>query len=100
MTAKYCIDAHNLPAHELIGLDAKVVKSADVKKMGLSGRIVDETKNMFEIEGRGRIMKIPKREVVMEFRLSGKSLGKIECSRIISRPEDRIKNFFKKGRGA
>ena len=97
---KYCINSRNLPAHELIGLNAKVIKSADANKMGLSGRIVDETKNVFEIEERGKTMKIPKREVVMEFRLSGKSLGKIECSRIICRPEDRIKNYFKKGRGA
>ncbi len=100
MTAKYLIDAHNLPAHELIGLNAKVIKSPDAGKIGLSGKIVDETKNMFEIEKRGKTMKIPKREAVMEFRLSGKKLGVIECSRIICRPEDRIKNYFKKGRGA
>ena|SRR3989344_2006124 len=100
MTVKYCIDGNNLPAHELIGLNAKVVKSPDAGKIGISGRIVDETRNMLEIEERGKTMKIPKREVVIEFRLSGKSLGKIDCSRIICRPEDRIKNYFKKGRGA
>ncbi len=95
---KYCINSQNLPAHELIGLNARVIKSPDANKIGISGRVVYETKNTFEIEVGGKIKKIPKREALMEFGLSGKKLGIISCSEIVCRPEDRIKNYFKKAR--
>ena len=49
----YCITKENLMAHEMIGLEAKIVQSSDSSRLA-SGLVVDETKNTFVLESSGK----------------------------------------------
>ena len=77
-----------LARSELIGLDVKIVESENQFNRGIKGKIIDETKNMFEIKTKEARKKIIKSQCVFDFReqkmqINGKSLS--------SRPEKRIK---------
>jgi len=40
----------NLPKHELIGLEVKVVDSTDESLVGINGEVLDETQSLLRIE--------------------------------------------------
>lgn len=94
----YEITRENLPAHELIGLNAKVVKSVDSKKIGVKGKVVNETKNILELENNNVIKKIPKKEVVFEFEIGNEKV-KIAGKILNEKPENRVKEFWRKYHG-
>jgi len=89
------ICAENLLLHELNGLQVKIVKSNDRSKTGLQGRILRETKKVFEIGTKKGVKKIQKRECVFEFEIGGKKV-RVDGKLLEARPEDRIKVFSKK----
>ena len=77
------ITPKNVLKHELIGLKVRVDKSKNKNLIGLTGEVVDETRNML-ILGDGR--KLIKENITIEMNgtvLDGKG--------IIGRPENRIK---------
>ncbi|MEK6958200.1 MAG: ribonuclease P protein component 1 [archaeon] len=90
----YCITAENIRAHEMIGLNAKVIGSAERSRIGLSGKIVDETRNTFVIESHGVEKIVPKAEAVFEFEL-GKEKVKVDGKDILYRPEARTKALWR-----
>lgn len=69
---------------ELIGINVKV------PRLGIEGRIIDETKNMFTIETKKGIKKVIKMNNRFDFEI-GKEIVSIEGRSLNSRPEDRIK---------
>ncbi|NOZ82200.1 MAG: ribonuclease P protein component 1 [Euryarchaeota archaeon] len=82
--------AKYLTRHELIGLECSVVSATDRGIAGISGKVVDETKNMLVIETeRGRKM-VPKKGTKFVFRV-GERLLEVDGESILARPEDRIK---------
>jgi len=89
---KYCITGKNLASHEWIGLQAKVKESSDKSRLGLQGKIVNETKNLVVIETKKGEKKLPKKEVSLMITL-GKEKVLLQCSKFIQRPENRIKYF-------
>lgn len=93
-TAHYQITPDNALVHELIGLKAKVTKSSDRSRVGLNGRIVDETMQTFVLEtGKGEKV-LPKKEVWLEVDLKGEKL-EFEGARVAFRPEARTKMWRK-----
>lgn len=92
----YCITWKNLPAHELIGLQAEVTESTDRERKGIKGMIVDETKNLLVIETGNGEKKVPKREVTLKVKI-GEESKDIDCSELQHRPEDRIK-YWREGK--
>ena len=88
----YCIDAKNLGCHEWIGLAAEVLESSDKSRVGLKGKIADETKNLVVMETESGEKKLPKAEVKLMV-LLGNERVLLDCARFIQRPEDRIKYF-------
>ena len=72
---------------ELIGLDVSVLSAPF---SGISGRVVDETKNTFTIESAGTERMVPKPGNVFRFAYEGRTID-IIGSEILHRPEDRIK---------
>lgn len=88
------ISSRNLPAHEWIGLDCKVLESADPNKRGLKGKIVDETQHTVLIETAVGEKMFPKKEGILEVRLE-EGWTRLETKDWCFRPEDRIKAFFK-----
>ena len=86
----YRISKENIAAHELIGLKAKIAKGTGKSRTGLSGMIVDETKNLIIVETESGIKKIPKKESVFQIALGGEKV-EVDGKSILARPEDRIK---------
>ncbi len=84
----------NLPYHELIGLEVIVKEHTDPTLRGLSGRVVDETRNTLVIEsvdGRERI--VPKHGGVFVFKLGARERVELAGTSIEGRPEDRLKRY-------
>ncbi|MBN2095673.1 MAG: ribonuclease P protein subunit [Candidatus Aenigmarchaeota archaeon] len=77
---------------EFIGKTVRVVESSNKDLIGLEGRLVDETRNMFEIETPAGTKKVQKKICKFLF-VSEKILvdGKI----INLRPENRLTGKFK-----
>ena len=81
----------NILRHELIGLECKVVKSANKDQEDIAGKILDETLKTLTIGGKT----VQKKGSVFRVRLQGKNLD-IEGDYIVARPEDRIKKKISK----
>ncbi|MDY6957959.1 MAG: ribonuclease P protein component 1 [Halobacteriota archaeon] len=85
------ITPKNIIHNELFGLYVSVDKSTSSSMVGLSGKVVDESRNMLMIETADGEKKLPKSSSTFKFVLpSGENVivdGKI----LVLRPEDRIK---------
>ncbi len=79
----------NLPRHELIGLEVKISDSTDSNKEGLKGKVVDETKNTFEVLSEKEPRTIPKKGNEFVFTLKGEHI-RVEGDLLHGRPEERI----------
>jgi len=75
---------------EFIGLKVKIKDCKDPNWVGKSGFILDETKNTFLIEIDSQQKKIAKSIATFEFDFKGNKIA-IDGSKIVYRPEDRIK---------
>ncbi|HZX20649.1 MAG TPA: ribonuclease P protein component 1 [archaeon] len=93
-TEHYCITPGNIMAHELIGLDVKVLRSTDQSRKGIMGKVVDETKNVIIIETNGIEKKIPKNESEFEFMI-GKEKAVVSGKKILYTPEQRAKVLWR-----
>jgi ribonuclease P protein subunit POP4 len=84
------LSPENIAKHELIGLRVVVADSSDPGHIGLSGRVVDETRNLFILEtGRGN-KRIPKLNTSLIFTLPDGGSVKVAGSILVSQPENRI----------
>ena len=72
---------------ELMGLDVGVLSAPF---SGISGRVVDETKNPFTIESAGTERMVPKSGNEFRFMYNNEQID-IEGSKLLHRPEDRMK---------
>ena len=88
----YCISAGNILSHEIIGLETVVKNSSDRSRIGLKGKIVDETKNTLCIETENGEKVLPKKEVVLEIFFGDEKI-ELDCKKIAFRPEDRVKKL-------
>jgi ribonuclease P protein subunit POP4 len=86
----------NLINHELIGLKAEVIESSNKFQTGISGLVVDESKNTLTIETDKGIKKIQKRGTVIIFQTPDGKKVKVSGNKIVARPEERIKLKVKK----
>jgi ribonuclease P protein subunit POP4 len=85
------ITPENLPIHELCGLRARVVSSLSLPHKGLSGIVVDETKNTIVLSVKGAEKVVPKRGCTFRFTLPGGGKALLEGDKIAFRPYDRPK---------
>ena len=83
------ITQENLLIHELIGLDATIMKSNNEQITGISGKIVDETKSMLFLNTINGIKKIPKEIAEWKFSFD-KNESIVTGSLIIKRSQDRL----------
>lgn len=84
------ITTQNIHAHELVGLDAKIIDSSDPTLNGLDGIIVFETKNTISIRANSAIKRIAKRTAKKIEVHTESGVCFISGSSMIGRPEDRI----------
>ena len=86
----------NLVRHELVGLEVKVVKSSNPSQVGLSGRVVDETRNILMIETPSGVKSLPKESCTFLFRLPSREQVRVDGKLLLARPEDRVKKKLRK----
>ncbi len=88
------ITPQNLRVHELIGLRAKVEQSLSLPYEGISGTVVDETKNTLVLSGRkGEEKRVPKKGCVFSFVLPDGKNVRLDGGKIAFRPYDRPKKI-------
>jgi len=81
---------------ELIGLEAEVVASRHPGYVGIRGRVIDETRNMFVIEHGGRRKMVPKAVCTFHFTFPDGTVVEIDGRLLVGRPEDRLKKRLKR----
>ncbi|HLC97704.1 MAG TPA: ribonuclease P protein subunit [Candidatus Nanoarchaeia archaeon] len=74
--------------HELIGEEVVVVTAANPALLGISGKIVDETKATIRVLQEGGIKTLLKSAVTFKLVRTGKV---IDGKTLLKRPEDRLK---------
>lgn len=90
------ITPKNIIRHELIGLHAAVAKSSNRSCIGISGKVVNETKNLITIKTEKGEKKIQKENTEFIFMLPSGAKVKVDGSQLAVKPEDRIKLKTKK----
>ena len=74
--------------HELIGEEITVVGSTNPAQVGISGKIVDETKSTIKIQSKEGTKTLLKNTIT--FKIKSKAMV-IEGKTLIKRPEERLK---------
>jgi len=88
----------NLPRHELIGLQVLVDGSTNRGLVGLSGRVVDETRNTILVEVERKTKRIPKACTSLTFTLPDGQRVRVAGSILVSQPENRISKRMQRTR--
>jgi ribonuclease P protein subunit POP4 len=81
---------------EFIGTEAKVSKSKHIDYLGLSGKIVDETRNTFTILDGGERKVIGKSSAVFRLSLHDGAVVEVDGKLLTGRPEDRLKKTIRR----
>lgn len=77
--------------HEFIGENLEVIESKNQDLVGLKGKIVDETKNMFVLDNGKKLVKDQS-----TFQISlGEEIFEVDGKLLVGRPEDRLKKKIK-----
>ena len=76
--------------HEFIGLETTVVKSSNLDIVGITGRVIDETRNTFTILRDNKKRVIIKETSVFDFVLPDRTVVEMDGKVIMGRPEDRL----------
>ncbi len=84
------ISPQNVLRHELIGLDVLVARASNPGHAGVSGRIIDETRNTLVIQTGSGEKRIPKRFSVFRLRLPDGTTVDVDGSSLETQPERRI----------
>lgn len=82
--------------HELIGLNARVVKSSHPNYVGIAGRVIDETRNTLVIRHENKGKTVTKRVAIFHFTMPDGTVIEIDGKAIVGRPEDRIKKRIRR----
>lgn len=75
---------------ELIGTTIKVVGSSNKSLLGISGKVVDETKNTIILEQDNKEKKLIKNQITIQLTYKNQKF-QIDGRLIAVRPEDRLK---------
>lgn len=81
---------------ELIGLNVKVVDSSHPGYVGISGKVMDETRNTLTILHNGKRKVVVKDVAVFHFTMPDGTVVEIDGKVIVGRPEDRLKKRIRR----
>ena len=81
---------------EFIGTEGKVAESRHEDYIGVSGQVVNETKNTFTITQAGKAKNVIKEAAVFHFKFSDGTIVEIDGKLLVGRPEDRLKKSIKR----
>ena len=88
------ITPYNLLRHEFTGLKVRVV-GATHEGYRVEGAVSDETRNTITIKKEAGEVKLPKKDVTLEFTLPEGAVVRVEGRLLVARPEDRVKKRHK-----
>ena len=80
----------------LIGLKAKILSSTNQCNVGITGTIVDETKNTLTIMEGSKKKLVLKKGATLQITLEDGTVVRLEGNSLLGRPEDRIKRRIKR----
>ena len=81
---------------EFIGTEAEVSKSTHPSYVGISGKIIDETRNTLTILHEGKRKIVVKDSAVFHFKFSDGTIVEIDGKILVGRPEDRLKKHVRR----
>ncbi|MDD5317475.1 MAG: ribonuclease P protein component 1 [Candidatus ainarchaeum sp.] len=87
------ITPDNVLIHELIGLEAEVVRCADRGMEGAKGKVVDETRNTLVMETGAKEKTVPKKPCLFRFTLPDGRKVEVEGKMIAFDPVERSKKL-------
>lgn len=86
----------NIINHEFIGIQTEIVESSHPDYLGITGKIMDETRNTFLISSGEEKKRIIKESSVFHFNFSGGTIVEIDGQLLVGRSEDRLKKQVKR----
>ena len=89
------ITPENLVRHEFIGLEVLVEKCSNKSLNGISGKVIDETRQTFLIRAENGEKQAIKDQCIFVFSLPSGKKVRVDGKILVARPEDRIKKKFK-----
>jgi len=90
------ITKDNILIHELIGLKVRVISGSSRPHGGIEGEIVFETLNTLVIRTVRGDKIVPKQGAIFEFGLPNGDKVRVNGSKLLNRPENRIKRGIRK----
>jgi ribonuclease P protein subunit POP4 len=81
---------------EFIGTETRIARSQHSGYLGLSGEVINETKNTFTILHAGEAKNVIKDSAVFHFKFSDGTIVEIDGKLLAGRPEDRLKKSIKR----
>jgi ribonuclease P protein subunit POP4 len=81
---------------EFIGTNGRIAGSRHSGYVGISGEVIDESKNTFTILQEGKTKNIIKDAAIFRFRLSDGTVVEIDGKLLVGRPETRLKKNMKR----
>ena len=81
---------------EFIGAEGKIIKSRHSDYVGISGEVINETKNTFTILHAGKAKSVIKDSAVFHFKFSDGTIVEIDGKLLVGRPEARLKKSVKR----
>jgi ribonuclease P protein subunit POP4 len=82
--------------HEFIGTQATVTESLHSDYVGISGKIIDETKNTLIFQKEGNTKQVIKNSSIFNFMFTDGTIVEINGRLLVGRPEDRLKKSLKR----
>jgi ribonuclease P protein subunit POP4 len=82
--------------NEFIGLNAKVMKSTNSNYVGISGKVISETRNTLVIRHENEDKVVVKNVAVFHFTMPDGTIVEVDGNIILGRPEDRVKKRFRR----
>jgi ribonuclease P protein subunit POP4 len=86
----------NIIKSDLVGTEAKVVKSAHSDYVGLSGKVVEETRKTFTVMHERKKKTIIKESAIFHFKFSDGTIVEINGKLLTGKPEDRLKKHVRR----
>ena len=80
----------------LIGLNATIIDSSHYGYIGITGTIIDETRNSLIIQSKGKRKTIIKKVAIFHFNMLDGTILEIDGKKILGRPEERIKKHIRR----
>lgn len=87
------ITPYNILRHELIGLQAEVIRATDRGYL-CSGTIVGESRNTLRLQS-DKVKAVPKDCIVLKVELPDGTVVEVDGKLLVARPEDRIKKKYR-----